>query len=65
MNILMKPNLVKTTLMLQYLDGKRCQNAHFFNVVRVVSTILSVILFNSFSCCEDCYTKAFFFFPTS
>ena len=31
----------------------------------VVSTILSVILFESFSYSGDCYTDTFFFFPTS
>ena len=30
-----------------------------------VSTILSLIVFDSFWYCGDCYTKAFFFFPTS
>ena len=42
-------------------EGNKSDNQN----AKVFSTILSVILFDLFWYCGDCYTGAFFFFPTS
>ena len=41
------------------------QQTYWKYYTTVVSTILSVIIFNSFSYCGDCYTETFFLFNTS
>ena len=50
------------------LIGQNSSTAHsrpHLSQTVVVSTVLSVVLFNSFWYCGDCYTGAFFLFPLS